>query len=93
MEAASGRLPIEVKQAIIWSVPRSGSRFVVALPSPVPKSVGLVLVSSGCVALRSKLIDEGVAFLIRVPPAIAPQFSRLPSGGRGSFHPSSYLGF
>lgn len=93
MAATRELLPIEVKQAIAWSVPRGGDRFVVALPSPIPKPVAIALLGMGCIPLQKAAISEGSALLLRVPSVLVPAFRALPSGGRGSLHPSNHLGF
>jgi hypothetical protein len=88
-------LPSFVSSAILWSVPRQGDRFVVAL-SPaalVGGGVAKWFKSAGCKVSRSAEVPDGLAFLVAVPPALVPSFRRLRSGGMGSNHPSNFLSF
>jgi len=87
----SRSIPLFVSSALLWCVPRSGDRFIIAFkPAAL---VGAWLLSSGCKVSRSALVPGGSAFLLSVPPALVPAFQRLPSGGGGSRHPSNALPF
>jgi hypothetical protein len=88
-------LPQSVFSAVLWAVPRSGDRFIVAFPRSALAggSVGQWLLASGCQVSRSALVPGGSAFLLSVPPALVPAFRRLRSGGGGSRHPSNALPF
>jgi hypothetical protein len=88
-------IPSSVFSAVLWAVPRSGDRFIVAFrrSALVGGSVGQWLLSSGCQVSRSALVPGGSAFLLSVPPALVPAFRRLRSGGCGSRHPSNALPF
>lgn len=84
-------IPVEVKESILWCVPRSHSTFVVAVcPGLV---VGQWFITNGCRLFKSARVPSGVAFLVQVPPALVSSFKALPSGGGGSRHPSNYIGF
>jgi hypothetical protein len=87
-------LPEFVKSAILWSIPRQEGLFVVAFSSgSLAGGAGRWLLAAGCQVSHSALVPGGTAFLLFVPPALAPSFKQLRSGGMGSRHPVNFLPF
>ncbi|HEY9877918.1 MAG TPA: hypothetical protein V6D29_05645 [Leptolyngbyaceae cyanobacterium] len=83
----------DLAESALWCVPRGADRFVLALPSPVPHTLGHWLLGSGCLPLKSALVPDGVAFLLQVPAILVPVFLALPTHACGSRHPANYLPF